>query len=170
MYFQSQKRRRGGMTLVESALLLSLFLMFLFGIFEYARYLFLTQITTNAARTGARYACVNVDKPDNFDTVDAGTVPSIRQQVINSMGGTDKMMENFTVSVFPVDPTPMYQDPPVIGPKAGFTSWKQATFTERIAVRISGDYRPILPGFVFFITGGTGTIPIQLTACAGSEG
>ena len=33
------RRRRGGVTIVEAALLLSIFLLFLFGVFEYARLL-----------------------------------------------------------------------------------------------------------------------------------
>jgi Flp pilus assembly protein TadG len=164
------QRRRGGATLVESALLLSLFLMFLMAIFEYSRYLLLTHVATNAARSGARHATVNVDKPDNFLTTNAGSTPSIRQHVIDQMGGTHTLIHNFNVEAFPVEPNGMYQNPPVIAPKPSFTSWKQASFTERIAVRITGQYRPILPGFVFFYTGSNQDVEIRITACSGSEG
>ena len=53
--------RRRGMTLVESTLVLMVFLMLLFGIFEYCRFLMVLHITNNAARDGARYAVVNLD-------------------------------------------------------------------------------------------------------------
>ena len=68
------RRRRGGVTIVEAALLLSIFLLFLFGVFEYARLLMLLQVGTNAARSGARHATVNVDKSATFVTVDEGGV------------------------------------------------------------------------------------------------
>lgn len=61
--------RRRGVTIVESALVLSIFLMLLFGIFEYCRFLMVLHVTHNAARDGARYAAVNVNCPS--DQVDA---------------------------------------------------------------------------------------------------
>lgn len=170
MRHRAKLQRRSGLTVVESALLLSIFMMFLMAIFEYGRYLLVSHVATNAARSGARYATVNVDKPDNFDTVNTSTHVSIRQHVINQMGGINTLVQNFNVTVFPVDSTQMYQDPVVIAPKASYTTWKQATFTERIGVRITGDYRPILPVFVFFYTGSSNSIPISVTACSGSEG
>ena len=47
--FQPRSRRRG-MTVVESALVLSVFLLLLFGIFEYRRFLLVLHVTNNAAR------------------------------------------------------------------------------------------------------------------------
>ena len=55
------------MTLVESALVLGIFLVLLFGIFEYCRFLLVLHVTTNASRDGARYASVNWDKPSTFN-------------------------------------------------------------------------------------------------------
>ena len=62
--------RRTGATTVEVSVVLSVFLLFLFGIFEYCRYLMMIQITTNAARDGARYAVVNLGKGASFATAD----------------------------------------------------------------------------------------------------
>lgn len=163
------RRRRGGVTIVEVALLLSVFLLFLFAVFEYSRLLLLLHVSTNAARSGARHATVNVDKPSNFVYSNSGTTLSIENHVKSQMGGADGMIYNFAVTAFPCDLAMMYQDPPVIAPKAGSPVWNQATFTERIGVRITGEYKPILPGFVFFYSS-TGTIPIDITAAAGSEG
>jgi hypothetical protein len=62
-------RRRPAATVVEMAFVISLFMLFMFGIFEYSRYIMFLQISTNALRDAARYACVNVDKPSDFPTV-----------------------------------------------------------------------------------------------------
>ena len=164
------RRRRGGVTLVESTLLLSIFLMFLFAVFEYSRLMLLLHVGTNAARSGARHATVNVDKPSTFPTVDAGTTLSVKNHVISQMGGADGMIHDFDVLTFPCDTPSLYLNPPVIIPKASYTSWNQASFTERIGVQIVGKYRPVLPGFVFFYTGGNDYVPINITAAAGSEG
>ena len=69
-----RRRLRSGATLVETALVLSLLLLFLFGIFEYARYLLVHQLLANAARDGVRYASVNVDKSNAFVTTAEGGV------------------------------------------------------------------------------------------------
>ena len=46
----SSRRARRGAALVEFAFVASALVLILFGIFEYARYLFLLQIAENAAR------------------------------------------------------------------------------------------------------------------------
>ena len=81
------RRRRGGVTIVEVALLLSVFLLFLFAVFEYSRLLLLLHVSTNAARSGARHATVNVDKPSNFVYSNSGTTLSIENHVKSQMGG-----------------------------------------------------------------------------------
>ena len=163
------RRRRGGATIPEVALLLTVFLLFLFAVFEYSRLLMLLHVSTNAARSGARHATVNVDKGSSFVYTDSGTTLSIENHVKSQMGGADRMIHDFAVTVFPCDTAQLYADPPVLAPKAGSPPWNQATFTERIAVRITGKYRPILPVAVFFYSNND-FVPIQVTAAAGSEG
>jgi Flp pilus assembly protein TadG len=161
-------------------LVLSLLCLFLFGIFEYARYLMVTQLLANAARDGARYAATNVDKTNAFLTNNEGGRTNITDYVKNECRSADKMISNFAVAVYPCDETTtgMYADPPVIKPKVGYTSWNQASFTGRIAVQITGDYKPVLP--VVWLPGsgsglvvsfyGSGTVPIKIVAACGSEG
>lgn len=164
------QRRRGGSTIAESALVLAMFLLFMFGIFEYGRFVFLTQVATNAARAGARYATVNVDKPATFDVTDvSASVPSIKNYVKLQMGGADTMIQGFDVSTFPCNNALLYQDPPVVQAQASYTAWNAASFTQRIGVKIIGNYQPILPVFVFAFTSTT-VIPLNITACSGSEG
>src|SRR5215210_2181385 len=107
---------RRGATLPEFALLLSIFLMFLFGVFEYARYLLVLHTVTNAARDGARYAVISSSHPsagvyttdttalDGYSGTRPGfSVPFITTYTQARMGGVDKMLAGFKVRVFPCD-------------------------------------------------------------------
>lgn len=163
-------RCRGGTTLPETALVLSAFLLFLMGVFEYSRFLMLLHVGTNAARSGARYASVNVSNPSNFDTVAYNGKVSVHDFVKAEMGGAYDLIDGGSLSVFPCDNAQLYANPPVIVAKGGSPAWNQATFTERIAVRIGGNFKPILPGFVFFYTGGSSVVPLNIAATASSEG
>lgn len=170
-------RSRRGATIVEFAFVVTIFFMFLFGIFEYCRYLLTLHVTTNATREGARYAVVNLDKPANFPTTAftfsytvpssrTRTYPSIQTTVNDHMGGIDRMIDGYTVDVFPCDTTQLFAATPVIQPKAGAAAWNDAGFGERIAVRVRGTYRPVLPNLLMM----NSTIPISIVSVAGSEG
>jgi Flp pilus assembly protein TadG len=181
--------RRAGVTVVESALVLSVFLMLLFGMFEYCRFLLVLHVTNNAAREGARYASVNLDKPSTFGTTNytdgSGTVYlSVANYTKFRMGGVDRNIEGFRVAVFACDQAGLNLSPTVVRPKTTsvatpavypnpFNSsdpnalpWNSASFPDRIAVYINGTYRPILPSFLLMPT----TIPINIYAVMGSEG
>lgn len=179
-------RRRGGATTVETAVTISVFLLFLFGLFEYCRFIFFMQVSTNAARDAARYAVVNMDKPLNFDyvnTVHGGvTFLSIKNYTDYRLSTNDKMLENYTVEIFPCDNAQLALSTPVVArkpvaaapgaptnPTSPYTShlaWNVASFGERIAVRITGTYRPVLPNFLMMQT----TYQMNIVATANSEG
>ena len=166
-------RRRAGAVFVEAAFVLVIFLMLIFGIFEYCRYIFVMQVATNATRDAARYAVVNTDKPNNFDTTaytDGSGVQylSIRQYCTNLMGGAEQNITGFTVTVFPCDPTQLAQVPPVVTTKTTPAPiyWNTASFTERIAVRITGTYSPILPSFLQMPS----NFAFSVVSICGSEG
>jgi hypothetical protein len=192
--------RRGGATVVEMAFLLGLFLMFLFGIFEYARYLFTANLATNAARDAARLAVVNMsDQSASFTGTaitndptypSAGgrpvfTVPGIVDYCRTKMGGSDRALVQRTgtdslpvpiYQVFPCDSTTLFLNPPIIRPKTQpdatasppitTATWNNARFTERVAVRIVGTYRPIAPGIIRLAPSRT----FEVVAVMGSEG
>jgi hypothetical protein len=166
---------------VEVALLLGLFLMFLFGIFEYGRYLMTVHVISNAARDGVRYASVHVGEPYNFDTTDADGLTNIRNYVIERTGGAHRMLTppisgrpESMVEVFPCDNIRLYQIPSVATPKPGWSPnpgsrtvhWNNATFSERIAVRVTGTYTPLLPNLLWL----TALNSVSITAVSGSEG
>ncbi len=160
--------RRSGATTVEVSIVLSVFLLFLFGIFEYCRYLMMIQITTNAARDGARYAVVNLGKGANFATTNYSdgvtTYPSIRNYVNNRMAGTNGMIDGYTVTVFACDPDQLNLPVPKIVAKTG--AWNAAQFGDRVAVRITGNYSTILPNFLMM----GAVLPINVVVTMGSEG
>ncbi|MCI0701899.1 MAG: pilus assembly protein [Planctomycetia bacterium] len=185
----TRRRVRRGVTAVEASLVMSVFLLLLFGMFEYCRFLFVLHITHNAARDGARYAVVNLDKPSNFNTTDytdaSGTVhPSIQRYTTERMAGQQRNLDGFRTACFAVDQAGLDQNPPIIRPKTTSTAspkvypdpfnpsdpnavpWNSAIFTERIAVTIDGTYKPVLPTFLLMPS----TIPVKVTAIMGSEG
>src|SRR5581483_6055993 len=153
------RRIRRGMTFVECTLVLSVFLLLLFGIFEYCRFLLVLHITNNAARDGARYASVMVSS--------TATASVSQQQIIDytkvRVSGVQNSIEGLAVAVYAVDQAGLDQTPSVVRAKtktAGtypdpFNSsdpnavpWNSAPFPDRIAVTIKGTYRPLLPTFL----------------------
>jgi Flp pilus assembly protein TadG len=160
---QSKKgSRRRGVTIVEVAFVCVMFFAMLFGIFEYCRFLFVLHITNNAARDAARYAVVKTNggnmpgDPTTIATptqmVDLVKFGTINGQTIGpGMAGMQGNIENMSVNIFTVDPAGLSQTPPVVQPLmngANPVPWNTAGFTQKIAVQISGQYRPIASGLL----------------------
>jgi Flp pilus assembly protein TadG len=143
---------RRGAALVEFAFVATVTLLFFFVILEYARFVFLLQVATNAAREGARMASAH--------TGDGTTTQNIIDEVTARMAGRDKELAGFTVQVLNVDPATGNQIPS--------SSWDKAAFANgnAIMVRITGNYSPILPGLLLTRS----SLPIQATAVMSSEG
>lgn len=182
-------RRRGGATTVEVAVVMSVFLLFLFGVFEYCRFLLMLHAVTNASRDAARYAVVNVMRPSTFDVrafedSNGRVHPSIVQYAQERLSGVDRMIvaaspTNYygaggssagtslsRIEVFPCDQDRLNLDIPEVAPKPSYSGWNDAVFGERIAVRIRGDYKPVLPSFLLM----GNTIPVNVAVTMGSEG
>jgi Flp pilus assembly protein TadG len=83
--------QRKGAAVVETALIIILVSMFVFGVFEYGRLLMDWNVLNNAAREGCRYALVN-----NTASTISGDVQTI---VINKMAGRNTSFTGFTVTV-----------------------------------------------------------------------
>ena len=163
MLLRKRSERRRGLTIVETTFVLSIALMFLFGIFEYGRYLMVLHTTNNAAREGARYAVVH--------TGDNTTLSQVVAVVNGKMAGVNTQISGYNVNVFTADPSGIYNSgsgtaiyPPNITPLAG-SSWNSATYGSPIAVTITGNYQPVLPSFLFL----NANLPIQVTAMMNSE-
>ncbi len=225
----SALRGRRGATTVEFALVCSVFFLFLFGVFEYCRYLVLLQGVSNAARDAARFATVNVNYltqtspapapsqdfrgtaitdygyPDQgvagypgtkpvflvpaikgyllgpYDSDPANTDPSRRLILPQGrLAGIQRMLTPVTagaelVQVYPCDPLALYADPPTFAPRTQPQTvngavlpavWNRAQFTERIAVRVTGTYTPVLPSFLKM----DAIRRLDIVAVMGSEG
>jgi Flp pilus assembly protein TadG len=141
----SNNRPRRGATLVETALVLPVVLMMLFGIFEYGRFMFLYTTATNAVRDGARYAAVRTGSTTSTTTADVVTV------VNNKMGGLNGTLGDYKVEVYFADPaklaltTPEIDVHPSYKPyNASANSWKETSYGDKIAVVMTGDYRPTM--------------------------
>lgn len=167
-------RSRRAASTVEMALVSVLLFMMLFGIFEYCRLLYLIHVAGNAARDTARFAVVHTNggtmpgDPATIGTADL--VSLVRTGQIGTyvagsgMGGMDANIENLQVEIFAVDPVGLSQTPSVVQPIPN-THWNNANFSQKIAVRITGNYRPILPTLLFM----NSTVPFQTTVLASSE-
>jgi Flp pilus assembly protein TadG len=174
MIQRTKRRQRRGATTVELGLVSIFLFMMLFGIFEYGRLLYVTHTASNSARDTARFAVVHTNggaMPGEPLTISAADLNSlfltgqIGTYVAGSgMGGMDKNIENLTVEIFTVDPVGLSQNPPAIQPMPN-SQWNSAAFGQLIAVRISGNYRPVLPSLLFM----NSTVPIQITVMANSE-
>ena len=140
-----QKPKRSGTTVVETAVVIGIFLMLLFGIFEYARLLYTRQLVTNAAREGARYAVCN--------TYTSTVVADTQAVVKKYLGGMDSM-PNYKCLVYQADTS---------GNNVGAATDTQ--FGVYIAVDISLTYTPISPSFLFM----NKTLTISSKCCMGSE-
>lgn len=130
----TDRRIRRGATLVETALVISIFLMFLFGIFEYGRFVMTRQLMENAAREGARWAIANTYN---------GTVAQVRSVVDTRLG----VARNQLVGYAPATSILVYAADSNGNAIAG-RSWNDAAFGEYIAVEVVGTYRPVLPNLL----------------------
>jgi Flp pilus assembly protein TadG len=130
----SKRRRRPGITAVEFAMVAPVFFLIMLGIFEYSRLLFTWQLLHNAAREGARYAVVSIEKD---------TTAGVQTYVNNYLAGQGSSQfvsfnktTNITVYKAQAD-----------GSNAGGV-WTSAGWGDFIGVSVSGTYQPIVPGFV----------------------
>lgn len=114
------------------AMVVIVFLMFLFGIIEYCRFLWVRHLITFAAREGCRYCVVNTDNA----TPEADT-----RAVVASKLGKITSYTNYACGVYWSDAN-----------GANLGTVDKAQFGQLIAVRVSVDYKPIVPQLLFLKT------------------
>jgi hypothetical protein len=148
---QQTRRRtpRNATALVEFAVIAVIFVMMFFGIFEYARFVFLLQTADNAAREGARFAVAR--------TGDGTTKQQVIDEVNARMVGRAKELAGYKVEVLNVDPD--------TGLEVEDSDWNEAKFGSAIEVRISGSYTPILPTLLL----ASPSIKVQRSSLMSSE-
>ncbi len=144
-------KRRGAAT-VEAAIVLPLVFLFIFGILEYGRYLMMLQITTNAAREGARYA-VSHTNPIVISGLTYGNGTSDVVNTVNTaMGG--QSLSGQSVQVYTSDS---------LGNNLG--TWTDTQAGQAICVRITGDYQVMLAKMLYL----PATIPVVAQSVMRSE-
>lgn len=182
MRIQTGGRRRGGATSVEFAAVAFLLFLLLFGIFEYARFLFVCHLATNAARDAARFAVVrtsggvSITDADGTDINEPAAVTAADVAEVwrsgtfggraygTGMCGMESNIGGYTVNVFAVPDSALNATPPDLSP-AGKPAWTAAGFHQPIAVQVTGTYQPVLPGLI----GMSADVPFTVTVLMGSE-
>lgn len=146
MFLRRTMPQRRGTTAVETAAVAVVFLMFLFGILEYCRLIYVQQVVVNAAREGARFAIVN--------TTDTNLVADTQARVLSYMGGLNKTMQNYSCQVYAADTNGNNIGSPLNVP-----------FGQYICVQVQLTYSPIVPSLLFL----NQTMTISSKCCMGSE-
>jgi Flp pilus assembly protein TadG len=148
-----RRKERRGAYLVEFALVATIFFMFFFGVFEYARLVMTMQMMDNAAREGARFAVVHT-----ADMTTADVQNQVDTRLANLGGELQNYNKTTSIEVYTADPV---TGKPVDTSGKVVSDWTKAPFTnakfgQPIAVQISGTYQPILP--VLLLMGNSLTI------------
>jgi Flp pilus assembly protein TadG len=138
------KPRRRGASLVETTIVLSACLIFLFAVFEFGRVIMMRHLVSNAAREGAREAVTNTGALATSD---------IQTTVTNYLAG--QHFQSVTIQV--------YQADPATGNNIG--AWNSAAFGGTVAVEINAVYQTMLPGLGWLPT----TVPIKAKSMMRSE-
>lgn len=144
--------RRGG-AIVETALVLPLILLFLFGIMEYGRYILCAQVVINAAREGCRYAVTHTQPVTIGGTTTGNTTADVTNQVSKFLAG--QQLSNQNVQVYQSDSK---------GTNIG--AWNGATPGQYVAVQITGTFQITVPTLLSF----PGGVPVQSTVVMICEG
>jgi Flp pilus assembly protein TadG len=130
---------RRGATVVETAVVLLITLIFVFAIFEYARYVFISDLVNNAVREGARQAVATTNTQDTASIQNTVVYFLAGQQVVNSSGQPLKASD---VTVFQANPA-------TGAPATPDSTWYNAAFGSTIAVQLKCSYAPMFPTFGF---------------------
>jgi Flp pilus assembly protein TadG len=131
-----QRTTRPGATLVETAVVISITLLILFGIFEYGRFVMTKQLMENAAREGARFAVAN-----SYTATTANVQDATDQKLSAGRGQLVGYVKTTNIQVLATDPTG--------NPIAG-KAWTDCKFGESLAVVVSGTYKPAIPTFMLW--------------------
>lgn len=151
---RSHQHSRSGAAIIETAMVLPVFIMFFFGTFEYGRYLMMQQVLNNAAREGARYALSHT-QATTIGGVTQGSADSDVIAKVNSYLGGLQLQGGNNISVFESNATGT----------TNLGAWQSAQFGEYICVRITGNYRVVGPTSLLLPS----IIPVTVRAVMRSE-
>jgi Flp pilus assembly protein TadG len=122
--------------IVETAVTLPLMLLFVWGIFEYSRYVMMLQVVNNAAREACRYAVMHTN-PVVLDGVTYGNANTdVTNLATNCLGGV--ALSSQVISVYGSDAQ---------GNSSG-VAWQSTPAGQWITVKITGSFKTLLPTFL----------------------
>ena len=159
---RSNLKRRAATT-VEFAVVSPIIFLLLFGVIEWCRYIMVRNVTDNAVREGTRYALARTD------TLQSNiSVSSINTYVNNYLSKMGSQLSNVTITVYKTD---MYGQPvdnsgTVVASSASAGAFDQTKFGDYICVNLVGDYKPVLPNFLYM----TNLTKVYSTCIMCSEG
>lgn len=132
-----QSSRRRGMTIVQTALVLSIALVLIFSVYEYGRLLMMKHIMENAAREGARFAVAHTNDMTKAD---------IEAEITKFLHGFDKQLIGFEINI----KAKVLRGGGANGDKGtALATWTDAAYTDGIIVEIKGNYKADLPTLQF---------------------
>jgi Flp pilus assembly protein TadG len=114
---------RRGASAVEAAIVMNVFLLFLFAIMEFGHFVMTKQLMDNAARDGARLAAMG-----------QGTVTTAQVQALVTQELVNQMPTNMAITVFQANTTT----------GANIGTWTSAGLGQAIGVKITGQYKPMV--------------------------
>ena len=149
-----RSKMRPGATLIETAVVLLIAMMFTFAIYDYGRYFLLSQLVNNAAREGARLA-VATTNTQNTAAIQTTVIQYLANQAVKDSAGNP-----FTASDVIV-----MQINPATGQAASDSNWYDAPFGSAIMVQVNAKFTSLFPSFGFLPT----TVNLRGTSVMMSE-
>lgn len=149
---------RKGAVAVEFAMASVLFFLFLFGIIEYGRFVFMYNLLENATREGCRFAVVNTNlEPTPPDT----PTDVVKRETEKYLSTAKDTYQNLSIVIT------AYVGQPGFGETLGQArpTWTDARVNDLIQVRSQADFKPILPQFLLM----GNTIQLNCVAAMYSE-
>jgi Flp pilus assembly protein TadG len=173
---RSNHTKRRGATAVETAAVIAIALLFVFGLIEYARYLFFLQAADNAVREAARYASAhtndgtvigNLTDTPVFDSTDTNYPGQFK---FGSAGTSIRAVVNYTLgnaktSITSGYDVQVYNANPATAASLG-GNWYDSPFAGAIVVELKGTYSFFLPSFLHF---SGSSIAVDIKAMTTSE-
>jgi Flp pilus assembly protein TadG len=187
MLIRQARQARSGAVVVETAVIMLVFMLLFLGLMEYCRLLWVREMLQNAVRDGARYAVVHQGDKVTSD---------VQDQVWRAMGGNTSTGSNpvgrqlanhsnaanpFTKTLDSTSDILVYRSnasgvPENINLSTGATTtyssanwtsadWRNARFGDYIAVQIVCNYKPLSGKLLFMPT----TISMTFTSIMSSE-
>ena len=134
-HHRSDERRASA--IVETALVLPLMLLLLFGIMEYGRYVLSLQVVTNAAREGCRYAVTHTQPVTLGGATTGNATSDVTNTVSNFLIG--QQLSSQSIQVYLSDSQ---------GNNIG--AWNGATPGQYVCVQITGNFQITVPRLLSF--------------------